>query len=239
MITLGFSLLFNLENHNAVFANAGFEDVRPYKYWNAEGRGLDLAGFLGDLEVKGVWSRLWYCLSPQSFWLGVHCTSSSSLCFSQSCPENSIFVLHACAHNPTGTDPTQTQWKQIAEIMMVLHRYMLTNTNQHIVLMVVFNINTNISVCINRTLFCMIDGYHCVQIVWSFILCFFQRRKLFVFFDSAYQGFASGSLEKDAWAVRYFISMGFEMFCAQSFSKNFGLYSEWPPGCIELFITCL
>lgn len=53
-----------------------------------------------------------------------------------------------------------------------------------------------------------------------------QRRKLFAFFDSAYQGFASGSLEKDAWAVRYFVSSGFEMFCAQSFSKNFGLYSE-------------
>ena len=48
-----------------------------------------------------------------------------------------------------------------------------------------------------------------------------------MFFDSAYQGFASGSLDKDAWAVRYFVSMGFEMFCAQSFSKNFGLYSEW------------
>ena len=53
-----------------------------------------------------------------------------------------------------------------------------------------------------------------------------QRRKLFVFFDSAYQGFASGCLDKDAWAVRYFVTQGFEMFCAQSFSKNFGLYSE-------------
>lgn len=58
-------------------------------------------------------------------------------------------------------------------------------------------------------------------------LCIFhQRRKLFAFFDSAYQGFASGNLEKDAWAVRYFVSMGVEMFCAQSFSKNFGLYSK-------------
>ena len=47
-----------------------------------------------------------------------------------------------------------------------------------------------------------------------------------MFFDSAYQGFASGCLDKDAWALRYFVSLGFEMFCAQSFSKNFGLYSE-------------
>ncbi|XP_028983080.1 aspartate aminotransferase, cytoplasmic-like [Betta splendens] len=125
------------ENHNAVFASAGFEDVRSYRYWDAAKRGLDMSGFLGDLE---------------------------------SCPERSIFVLHACAHNPTGIDPTQEQWRQIARVMM--------------------------------------------------------RRQLFAFFDSAYQGFASGNLERDAWAVRHFVSAGFEVFCAQSFSKNFGLYNE-------------
>ncbi|MBN3275474.1 AATC protein, partial [Polyodon spathula] len=125
------------ENHNAVFGDAGFTDVRPYRYWDAEKRGLALAGFLEDLE---------------------------------NAPEYSVFLLHACAHNPTGTDPTPDEWKQIAEIM--------------------------------------------------------ERKKLFAFFDSAYQGFASGDLQKDAWAVRYFVSKGFELFCAQSFSKNFGLYNE-------------
>jgi aspartate/tyrosine/aromatic aminotransferase len=29
----------------------------------------------------------------------------------------SIIMLHTCAHNPTGVDPTQEQWKQIAEVM--------------------------------------------------------------------------------------------------------------------------
>ncbi|MBN3326704.1 AATC protein, partial [Atractosteus spatula] len=125
------------ENHNAVFIDAGFKDIRAYRYWDAEKRGLALPGFLEDLE---------------------------------NAPESSIFVLHACAHNPTGTDPTPDEWKQIADVM--------------------------------------------------------KRRKLFAFFDSAYQGFASGNLEKDAWAVRYFVSQGFEIFCAQSFSKNFGLYNE-------------
>lgn len=125
------------ENHNAVFTNAGFEDIRSYKYWDAEKRGLNLSGFLSDLE---------------------------------SAPEHSIFVLHACAHNPTGTDPKPDEWKKIAEVM--------------------------------------------------------KKRNLFAFFDSAYQGFASGNLEKDAWAIRYFVSQGFELFCAQSFSKNFGLYNE-------------
>uniref|UniRef100_A0A6I8SQC3 Aspartate aminotransferase n=1 Tax=Xenopus tropicalis TaxID=8364 RepID=A0A6I8SQC3_XENTR len=125
------------ENHNAVFSDAGFKDIRAYSYWDAAKRGLDLEGFLRDLE---------------------------------NAPEFSIFVLHACAHNPTGTDPTPDEWKQIADVM--------------------------------------------------------KRRSLFPFFDSAYQGFASGSLDKDAWAVRFFVSQGFELFCAQSFSKNFGLYNE-------------
>lgn len=30
-------------------------------------------------------------------------------------PENSIVVLHACCHNPTGVDPTPEQWRQIAQ----------------------------------------------------------------------------------------------------------------------------
>ncbi|XP_068709760.1 aspartate aminotransferase, cytoplasmic-like isoform X2 [Montipora capricornis] len=35
----------------------------------------------------------------------------------ESAPENSIILLHACAHNPTGVDPSQEQWIKIAEIM--------------------------------------------------------------------------------------------------------------------------
>jgi aspartate aminotransferase len=32
-------------------------------------------------------------------------------------PENSIILLHACAHNPTGVDPTQEQWRQISDVV--------------------------------------------------------------------------------------------------------------------------
>lgn len=85
-------------------------------------------------------------------------------------PEGAVIILHACAHNPTGSDPTQEQWKQIADVM--------------------------------------------------------ETRKLFAFFDSAYQGFASGDPIRDAFAVRYFVERGFELFCAQSYAKNFGLYCE-------------
>lgn len=60
-----------------------------------------------------------------------------------------------------------------------------------------------------------------------------QDRQLFPFFDSAYQGFASGDPDADAWCVREFVKEGFELFAAQSYSKNFGLYSKskislWP-----------
>ena len=54
----------------------------------------------------------------------------------------------------------------------------------------------------------------------------FQENKLFVFFDAAYIGFASGSVEKDAWAINYFLKQGLELFVSQSYSKNFGLYSK-------------
>ena len=47
-----------------------------------------------------------------------------------------------------------------------------------------------------------------------------------VFFDSAYQGFASGDAEKDAFAVRHFVDEGHRIMLCQSYSKNFGLYGE-------------
>lgn len=81
-----------------------------------------------------------------------------------------IVLLHACAHNPTGIDPSHEQWSKIADIMV--------------------------------------------------------ERGLYPFFDCAYQGFASGNLNNDAWAVRHFVSRGIELLICQSFAKNFGLYGE-------------
>ncbi|KAF3403181.1 Aspartate aminotransferase, cytoplasmic [Talaromyces pinophilus] len=100
-----------------------------------------------------------------------------------SAEDNDVVILHACAHNPTGIDPTREQWKKIAQVV--------------------------------------------------------RRKKLFVVFDCAYQGFASGDADADAWAIREFYSMLFTeessssssstpagMFVCQSLSKNFGLYGE-------------
>lgn len=85
-------------------------------------------------------------------------------------PPRSVFLLHACAHNPTGVDPTNEQWSQIGDIML--------------------------------------------------------EKGHFAFFDCAYQGFASGDLDRDAWAVREFVKKGVSMLICQSFAKNAGLYGE-------------
>ncbi|KAL2842205.1 pyridoxal phosphate-dependent transferase [Aspergillus pseudoustus] len=63
---------------------------------------------------------------------------------------------------------------------------------------------------------------------WKAIIDLCERKRLFPFFDSAYQGFASGSADEDAWAVRYVLNEKpqMEMCVAQSFSKNFGLYGQ-------------
>lgn len=71
----------------------------------------------------------------------------------------SVFLLHACAHNPTGVDPTREQWGAIADVML--------------------------------------------------------EKGHFAFFDSAYQGFASGDLENDAWAVREFVRRNVPLLVCQ------------------------
>ena len=49
----------------------------------------------------------------------------------------------------------------------------------------------------------------------------------------AYQGFASGDLERDAQAIRIFLEDGHLIGCAQSFAKNIGLYGH-QVGCLSV-----
>jgi aspartate aminotransferase len=87
-----------------------------------------------------------------------------------SAPEGALVLLQACAHNPTGVDPSPEQWREIA------------------------------AVC--------------------------EERKLVPLLDNAYQGFASGCVETDAFAVRLFAERKIPCFVACSFAKNMGLYGE-------------
>ncbi|CEL01821.1 hypothetical protein ASPCAL01399 [Aspergillus calidoustus] len=83
-------------------------------------------------------------------------------------------------------------------------------------------------------------GVDLSQAQWMQVADLVRRKNLFVVFDSAYQGFATGDVNGDAWAVRHFAEnilltnktkmahphRGMSMCVAQSFSKNFGLYGE-------------
>ena len=86
-------------------------------------------------------------------------------------PRGSIVLLHVCAHNPTGVDPTHEQWEAICDLMLEM---------EHV-----------------------------------------------AFFDMAYQGYATGDLDDDAYALRLFVKRGVRgVVLAQSFAKNMGLYGE-------------
>uniref|UniRef100_A0A8D2IV61 Putative aspartate aminotransferase, cytoplasmic 2 n=2 Tax=Urocitellus parryii TaxID=9999 RepID=A0A8D2IV61_UROPR len=53
-----------------------------------------------------------------------------------------------------------------------------------------------------------------------------KNKRIFPFFDIPSQGLSTGDLEEDAEILQYFVSQGFEFFCSQSLSKNFGIYDE-------------
>ena len=43
----------------------------------------------------------------------------------------------------------------------------------------------------------------------------------------AYQGYATGDLDRDAFAVRQFAKDGHKLLLTQSFAKNMGLYGKF------------
>ena len=61
---------------------------------------------------------------------------------------------------------------------------------------------------------------------WQELSAVVKKRNLFPFFDMAYQGFASGDIEKDSLAVKLFLKDGHKIALAQSYAKNMGLYGE-------------
>ena len=61
---------------------------------------------------------------------------------------------------------------------------------------------------------------------WKELSALVKERKLYAFFDMAYQGFASGDVDADAFAVRQFLEDGHNICLAQSYAKNMGLYGE-------------
>ncbi|XP_032185035.1 putative aspartate aminotransferase, cytoplasmic 2 isoform X6 [Mustela erminea] len=64
------------------------------------------------------------------------------------------------------------------------------------------------------------------QSQWAMLMASLKNKRIFLFFDISNQGLSTGDLEKDTGFLQYFVSQGFEFFCSQSLSKNFGIYDE-------------
>jgi aspartate/tyrosine/aromatic aminotransferase len=61
---------------------------------------------------------------------------------------------------------------------------------------------------------------------WDQIKDVCAKKMHLCWFDSAYQGYATGDLDKDGYATRAFAEADLPLFVSQSFAKNFGLYGE-------------
>ena len=61
---------------------------------------------------------------------------------------------------------------------------------------------------------------------WSEVSHICKEKNHFVVMDMAYQGFASGDLDRDAAGLRLLANDGHKLLLCQSFAKNMGLYGE-------------
>jgi len=61
---------------------------------------------------------------------------------------------------------------------------------------------------------------------WKELSQLIKKKNLYPFFDMAYQGFATGSVDDDSLAVRQFLEDGHNICLSQSYAKNMGLYGE-------------
>ncbi|XP_041760184.1 putative aspartate aminotransferase, cytoplasmic 2 isoform X2 [Coregonus clupeaformis] len=68
-----------------IFEAAGIQDVRRYRYWDTEQRGVCVQKMMEDLEMA---------------------------------PEQSVIVLSASAHCPTGSDLSQKHWRLLTQFMV-------------------------------------------------------------------------------------------------------------------------
>lgn len=109
-------------NHTKVFTLAGLS-VKSYRYYDPATRGLNFQG-LKQLNVSPptVSSSSICILISTVVIMSLNCLwffplSTGLLEDLRSAPAGAIVLLHACAHNPTGVDPTLEQWEQIRQVV--------------------------------------------------------------------------------------------------------------------------
>ena len=136
-------------------------------------------------------------------------------------PDGAVVLLHSCAHNPTGVDPTAQQWKDVCSVLKARSG-----------LQVIFD--------------CAYQGFaRCVTEPRRSSSAHDRARRrsksrrqhtlpsrpshtllplpVCLHSDITHD---SGDAEADAFAVRHFVSEGVPLALTQSFAKNFGLYGE-------------
>ncbi|PYI25762.1 aspartate transaminase, cytoplasmic [Aspergillus indologenus CBS 114.80] len=190
-LELARDLLFGLNNHSFFREKQGETKARIASVQTIAGTGANHLGALflaTHLKPRAVWlsdpswdnhRRIWELVGVPCKSYPYYSSSTHSLDFAgmmstleSEAQEQDVILLQACAHNPTGVDPSKEQWKALADLV--------------------------------------------------------EAKRLFPFFDCAYQGLVSGSAYKDSWPIRHFLTEKPNIdFCvAQSLSKNFGLYGQ-------------
>ncbi|RAK81290.1 putative aspartate transaminase [Aspergillus fijiensis CBS 313.89] len=190
-LELARDLLFGFSSHSSYSEKQNAIKSRIASVQTIAGTGANHLGALflaSHLKPRAVWlsdpswdnhQRIWELVGVPCKSYPYYSPSTRSLDFAgmmstleSEAQEHDVILLQACAHNPTGVDPSKEQWKALANLV--------------------------------------------------------ESKRLFPFFDSAYQGLVSGSAYKDSWPIRHFLAEKPNIdFCvAQSLSKNFGLYGQ-------------
>ena len=187
-------------NHHSIWKDARVEET-VYPYYKPETKGLDFEGMLATFDAA---------------------------------PAGSAVLLHACAHNPTGVDPTPGQWRELSALMLKRRLFPF------------FDMVRSRARCSPSRLSCLpsclpamppwlpprADGAATVaeqeqREAEALVVAPLQPRLCpCPVFLQAYQGFASGSCEADAAAIRTFIEGGHRLGLSQSYAKNMGLYGQ-------------
>lgn len=140
--------------------------------------------------------------------------------------DESAFLFHACAHNPTGTPPPCCCTGAMVTRAVSVHAlYQVWTPSPSSGLKSARpsrrRITSSSSTARIRVLRAP-NSSCCIRYSWYLSSCAITST-----------GFASGDPERDAQAIHQFVADGHQISVAQSFSKNFGLYGH-RVGCISV-----
>ena len=165
----------------------------------------------------------------------------------QAASPKDVVLLHACAHNPTGVDPTAEQWKEISSVMKQKQLFPFFDmayqarhascgcallasdapvlcTCSHAAPLSRCSVQTPepsaLSTGVTACCQSLAQVCMCAAVAGLLVNAADQYRCCLV------QGFATGDCERDAQAISIFLDDGHSLGCSQSYAKNMGLYGQ-------------